>query len=150
MLLEQGIQAAGVCLLVHGPDNGFTLHAAVLEEDHRGNHGNVVLLRQIPVLVHVDFYDDRPAIVLTRDFIDPRCECLAGRSPGGEKVNQYWFIAIDECFEFRGTCMDDLVCSTQRCPGLVGPIRTPRLRATCQQCGSKENNPATVFHFVSS
>ena len=72
MLLEQGIQAAGVCLLVHGPDDGFTLHATVLEEDHRGNHGNVVLPCQIPVLVHVDFHDDRPAIVLPRDLVDAR------------------------------------------------------------------------------
>lgn len=102
MLLEQGIQAAGVCLLVHGPNDGFTLHAAVLEDDHRGNPGNAILLRQVPVLVHVDFHDDRPAIVLTRNFIDPRCECFAGASPGGEKVDQYWLASVDRLFKFDG------------------------------------------------
>ena len=102
MLLEQGIQAAGVFLLAHGPDDGFTLHAAVHEEDDRGNHGNAVLLRQIPVLVHVDFHDDRPAIVLPRDFIDPRCECFAGRSPGGKKVDQYRLAVADRLFKFGG------------------------------------------------
>ena len=72
MLLEQGIQAAGVCLLVHGPDDGFTLHAAVLEEDHRGNHRDAVTVCQSGVLVDIHFNDDRPAIILPRDFVDPR------------------------------------------------------------------------------
>ena len=72
MLLEQGIQAAGVCLLVHGPDDGFTLHAAVLEEDHRGNHGDAVTGSQFGVLVDIHLDDDRPAIVLPRDLVDAR------------------------------------------------------------------------------
>ena len=148
MLLEQGIQAAGVCLLVHGPDDGFTLHAAVLEEDHRGNHGNAVLLRQIPMLVHVDFYDDRPAIVLTRDFIDPRCECLAGRSPGGEKIDQHWLASVDRLFKFDS--IGRLAGTIHRCPGLVATIGIPGLGTATKQYRGEKKNPAKMFHFVSS
>ena len=125
MLLEQGIQATGICLLVHRPDDGFTLHAAVLEENHCGNHRDAVLGRQVPVLVHVDFYDDRPAIVLTRDFIDPRCECLAGRSPGGEKIDQYRLASADRLFKFDS--IGRLAGTIHRCPGLVTTIGIPGL-----------------------
>jgi len=148
MLLEQGIQAAGVCLLVHGPDDGFTLHATVLEEDHRGNHGNVVLPCQIPVLVHVDFHDDRPAIVLTRDFIDPRCECLAGASPGGEKIDQHWLASVDRLFKFDS--IGRLAGTIHRCPGLVATIGIPGLGTATEQCRGEKKNPAKTFHFVSS
>ena len=117
MLLEQCVQATGVGLLVLRSDNWLTLHGSVLDDHHGRKQGDVVLGCQAPVLIDIYFKDDRPAIVLTRDFIDPRCECLARASPGGEKIDQHGLIAVHRFIKIGG------VRITHRCPGLVVIVR---------------------------
>ncbi len=72
MLLEQRVESTGVVLLVHRSNDWLTRGLSALEEDHRGNHRDAVTVCQSGVLVDIHFNDDRPAIVLSRDFVDPR------------------------------------------------------------------------------
>ena len=72
MLLEQRVESTGVGLLVHLIYDWLTRGLSALEEDHRGKHRDAVTVCQIGVLVDIHFNDDRPAIVLPRDFVDPR------------------------------------------------------------------------------
>ena len=71
MLLEQRVESTGVVLLVHRSNHQLD-HTTALEEDHRGNLRDAVTVCQSGVLVDIHFNDDRPAIVLSRDFVDPR------------------------------------------------------------------------------
>ena len=75
------------------------------------------------MLIDIYFKDDRPAIVLACDLVDARCERLAGASPGGEKIDQYWLVTFDRLFKFDKIRMSHLVGSTERCSGLVAIVR---------------------------